>query len=120
MKILVAEDDSLTRKVLQKTLHKAGFNVILAKNAKEAIAGFEQSKPEIILIDIYMPGMDGIKLIRLIRDLNINIPVAVITRDKSEEMVVKAFEAGADDFILKPFDEQDLTERLLKLRAKNE
>lgn len=121
MRILITEDDTLTRKILQKSIQKTGFDVITAKNAKEAVSKLKDNKFDIILIDIYMPGIDGIDLIRIIRnEMKSNIPIAVLTRDKSEEMVVKAFEAGADDFILKPFDEDELTARIIKLGTKNE
>ncbi len=120
MKILITEDDALTRKILQKSLNNSGFEIFLAKNAKEAISRLKTDKLDLLLLDIYMPGIDGIELIHIIRnDLKNNIPIAVITRDKSEEMVVKAFEAGADDFILKPFDDEDLSKRLVKLAEKN-
>lgn len=121
MKILITEDDALTRKILQKSLSNAGFEIYLAKNAKEAISRLKSDKLDLVLIDIYMPGIDGIELIHIVRnDMKNNVPIAVITRDKSEEMVVKAFEAGADDFILKPFDDEDLSGRLLNLIEKYE
>lgn len=121
MNILIADDDPMTRKILEKTIQKGGHKVVSASNSSDALSRLQNENFTVVLIDIYMPGMDGIGLISVIRnELNNNVPIGVITRDKSEEMVLKAFEAGADDFILKPFDMDDLQRRIIKLAAKNE
>ncbi|MFO7658319.1 MAG: response regulator [Bacteroidales bacterium] len=121
MKVLVTEDDEITRKLLKKCIQNAGFEVVMADNAHKAIEILGKKRFDAIIVDIYMPGIDGIELIRIIRnELKNNIPIAVLSREKSEMMVVKAFEAGADDFIIKPFEANNLTDRLNKLVLKNE
>jgi DNA-binding response OmpR family regulator len=121
MKILITEDDTLTRKVLEKSIQKAGDCTVSSSSGEDAVLKLQNEIFDVVLIDIHMPGLDGIELIRIIRnELKNNVPIGVITRDKSEEMVLKAFEAGADDFIIKPFDDIYLQKRILKLAAKNE
>ena len=120
MKILVTEDDLMTRKVIQKTLEQAGMEVVTASNGDEALGILSKQSFDIMLIDIHMPGYSGIDLIKKIRNkLADNTPIAIVTRDQGEVMARKAFEEGADDYIIKPFEPQYLLERIEKLAAKN-
>ncbi|MBN2611962.1 MAG: response regulator transcription factor [Bacteroidales bacterium] len=120
MKVLVTEDDDITRKILHKSIQNAGFDVVTVKDAQEAIKILEKNGIDVVIIDIYMPGIDGIELIRIIRnELKNNLPIAVLSREKSEHMVVKAFEAGADDFVTKPFEATNLIDRINKLVQKH-
>lgn len=119
MNILVIEDDLMTRKIIEKTLQQPGHFVTSSLSAKDALETLKTQDFDVILIDIHMPDMNGIKLIEKIRnELNCITPVAILTRDKAESTVRKAFEAGADDYIIKPFNEHELLERLNKLKNK--
>ncbi len=120
MKILVTEDDPMTRKVIEKALTTAGMEVVTSENGNDALNILSSQSFDVILIDIHMPVFNGIELIKKIRDdLCINTPIAIVTREKSETMVRDAFEAGADDYISKPFEKDYLLKRIEKISAKN-
>ena len=118
-KVLAVDDDRRVRSLLKKFLRREGFEVVLASNGKKAIKLAKKENPQVILLDIKMPGMDGIEVCkRLKAEGNTRfIPIIVITAysDKKTEAV----EAGADGFVSKPLDLPELAIRLksiLRLR----
>jgi len=116
MKILITEDDILTGKLISKVFKQPDNEIIHVSNALSAIQHLENEVFDLALIDIHMPGFDGIELIRYIRnELKLTLPIIVITRDNYKETLFKALEAGADDFINKPFEMNDLYERVTQL-----
>jgi len=115
MDILIAEDDSTTRMMLQGILNKWGFNSVSAVNGKDALAILQKKNfPPIALLDWNMPEMDGIDVCRRAQTIQVQVPVYIImlTVRDSKDDIVKGLEAGADDYITKPFDENELRARI--------
>lgn len=103
-KILIADDATFMRMMLKDILSHAGFiNLIEAKNGREAINLFKVEKPELILLDVTMPDMDGLKALEEIKDVNPDVKIIMCSSMGQEELVSECFEKGADDFIMKPF-----------------
>jgi PAS domain S-box-containing protein len=115
MKILIAEDNSFSRTLLNKSLTKAGYDVIAVENGEQAWAILQQDEtPLLALIDWMMPGLSGIDLCKRIRAKKSAYPVYIVllTARTGKEDVLEGFAAGADDFIKKPFDSGELLARI--------
>ncbi len=103
-KILIADDATFMRMMLKDILSHAGFiNLIEAKNGREAINLFKVEKPELILLDVTMPDMDGLRALEEIKEINPDVKIIMCSSMGQEEIVSECFEKGADDFIMKPF-----------------
>ena len=103
-KILIADDATFMRMMLKDILSHAGFiNLIEAKNGREAIKLFKVEKPELILLDVTMPDMDGLRALEEIKEINPDVKIIMCSSMGQEEIVSECFEKGADDFIMKPF-----------------
>lgn len=102
-KILIVDDDVLMRRSLAFNFEKSGFQSNTAENAEDAIAIIQIDPPDIILLDIGLPGMDGLDAITSIHQ-TLNIPVIFLTARRSGSDQVIGLNAGADDYITKPFD----------------
>jgi two-component system, OmpR family, KDP operon response regulator KdpE len=109
--ILVVDDDAQIRRVLQATLSSNGYDVIEAKNGNEAITAVVREHPNLILLDVNMPGMTGFEACSKIR-MSFGGPIIMITvRDEEQDKVV-AFDSGADDYVVKPFGVSELLARI--------
>jgi two-component system KDP operon response regulator KdpE len=100
--ILVVDDDPQIRRVLRTTLREHGYEPIEARNGKDAIAKFRDEKPSLIVLDVNMPGMNGFETCRTIRSTS-NVPIIMLTVRDSETDTIAALDAGADDYVTKPF-----------------
>lgn len=112
--ILVADDDDAIRFLACDTLADAGFQVIEARNGAEALALFHQHQPNMVLLDLIMPEIDGFKVCRRIRSLsggNELVPIMIMTGLNDEESINQAFEMGATDFVTKPLNHLILAQR---------
>lgn len=123
MKVLIADDDSVSRRLLQNYLQKWGYEVTVTENGAEAWRMFEQEEFPIVLSDWMMPEIDGLELIQRIRASsrpNYVYTILLTARSQKEDLV-KGMEAGADEFVSKPFDKDELRvriragERIIKL-----
>ncbi len=115
MRVLVAADDGLSRKILEDYLHSWGYDVVLATNGEEAWDILrEDDRPNIAILDGVMPGMDGLEVCENLRSLTLPkyVYVIILTALSSVEDVVKGLVAGADDYIIKPFNHDELKYRL--------
>ncbi|HCC71642.1 MAG TPA: DNA-binding response regulator [Bacteroidales bacterium] len=112
MKILIAEDDIDFGNILSQYVSINGFEVILTRNGKEAWTSFNQEKPDICVLDVMMPEMDGFSLAEKIRQKDPEIPFIFLTAKTLKEDIIKGLKLGADDYITKPFDPEVL---ILKL-----
>lgn len=117
MKIIVlAEDNTLLSLLLKFRLEKEGYKLLIAKNGKEAIELIEEHEPELILTDIMMPFISGLEVISHVRNkLYRQTPVIVFSAAGQEEIVLKAFNLGATDFMTKPFSPNELVIRIKRL-----
>lgn len=101
--ILLVDDDALMRRSLAFHLEQAGYQVHTAANAEDAIAFVRKSRPDLVMLDIGLPGMDGLDALREIKAQD-NLPVIFLTGRRRELDEVVGLELGADDYITKPFD----------------
>ncbi|MGD8450611.1 MAG: diguanylate cyclase [Phycisphaerae bacterium] len=116
-RILVAEDDPATLALLRRQLERAGYTVIACADGKEALAALTNEGPEIVVADWLMPEMTGIELCRAVAELRASQVVRslhfiLLTAHGDKEKVVEGLEAGADDFLKKPYDLQELLARI--------
>jgi len=112
--IMVVDDSRIAQKKLSLLLRNEGFNVIQASSGEEALARIKEECPDLVLLDIDMPGMNGVQVLNALKsDANFRaLPVIMVTGVTDAETRVMALEQGADDFILKPFDAQELIFRI--------
>ena len=114
MKILIAEDDPVSKMVLQKTLEKWGHHVLAAEDGLEALNTFQSNEVDMIITDWMMPEIDGIELCRRVREMDKKkyIYTIILTAKDQTSDVVEGFEAGADDYLVKPFKAEELKSRI--------
>jgi two-component system response regulator TrcR len=112
IKVLLVEDEAVLAMIIKETLDKRGFDIRIAKNGIEGWSLFNQDKPEVCIVDVMMPRKDGISLVRDIRMVDNDIPVIFLTAKTQTEDVIKGLEAGADDYLKKPFSMEELILRL--------
>src|ERR1700722_16013421 len=110
--ILVVDDEMSIRRALHATLHKLGFQTVEAARGEEALSLVRANSFDAVLLDINMPGMTGIDTCRNMRQLFPRIPILMLTVRDSEDDKVEALDAGADDYITKPFQLRELTARI--------
>lgn len=113
-RVLLLEDDPLFADTLVDLLEESGFEVELSSNGQSALDKTFTQKFDLYLLDINVPLIDGITLLKELRDSNDNTPAIFLTSHKDKEMLKKSFMSGADDFLTKPFDTDEL---LLRINA---
>ncbi|KXJ51579.1 MAG: DNA-binding response OmpR family regulator [Neptuniibacter pectenicola] len=112
MKILIAEDDLNIRMGLSDLLDNEGYTCLEAENGEAALSVYIKHQPDLVLLDIMMPIMDGYTVCRKIRQLNETVPVIFITAKSEEIDQVLGLELGADDYIKKPFGTREVIARI--------
>lgn len=112
--ILIAEDEKKIADALKQGLEENGFEVQLAYDGAIALKLFRNHSYQLVIADINLPGINGYELCRTIRSINSGVPVIVLTAMSTVEDKIEGFDAGADDYIVKPFDFREL---LLRIRA---
>ena len=115
MKILIAEDDEVSRRILHLTLVAAGHEIIVTKNGADALTVLEKNDaPPLAVLDWMMPDMDGLEVCRRIRTRETGTPVYIIllTAKGGKTDIVQGLEAGANDYVVKPFDRGELRARV--------
>jgi len=119
--VLIVDDESVGRETLQSILEGEGYHLVMAENGPQAIEKAKRLLPDVILLDVMMPGMTGFEVCQRIRsDPEIaEIPIIVLTALDDRESLLTALKAGADDFISKPFDRYELRARLLGITRLN-
>ncbi|MEX0973794.1 MAG: response regulator [Bacillota bacterium] len=113
-KILVVDDAMFMRTKASRLLTSEGYQVVEAANGAEAIERFKAEKPDLVLMDITMPVLDGIGALKAIRSLDENAKVIIVTALGQRSMVLEAIRAGAKDFVVKPFQPDKLMEAVKK------
>ncbi|MBI3738110.1 MAG: response regulator, partial [Chloroflexi bacterium] len=121
-RILVVDDDDMMRKMTSTILTRHEFEVLNASNGREALTSLSTNKPDLILLDVMMPEMDGYETCKKIRENSATaaIPILMLTALASIEQKVKGFEAGADDYLAKPFESEELVARVNVLLRRSE
>ncbi len=112
MKVLIAEDDRDFGNILTQYVTISGFDVTLGRDGKEAWELFKRSKPDICVLDVMMPEMDGFTLAEKIKEAQPDMPVIFLTAKSLKEDIVRGLKIGADDYITKPFDPEVLILRI--------
>jgi two-component system, OmpR family, KDP operon response regulator KdpE len=110
-KILVVDDAPQVRRVMRTSLTAQGYTVYEARNGEEALEGMRSTPPDLVLLDVNMPGMDGLTACREIRR-DSAVPIIMLTVRNAERDKVAALDAGADDYVVKPFGMPELLARI--------
>jgi two-component system KDP operon response regulator KdpE len=110
-RILVVDDEPQIRRIMRTTLIGAGYEVDDAKTGEEALEKVREFRPDLVLLDINMPGMGGVAACRVMRE-DTNIAIIMLTVRNTEKDKVEALDAGADDFVVKPFSTPELLARI--------
>jgi DNA-binding NtrC family response regulator len=116
--ILVVDDDPELRKALERTLERAGHTVHTASDAERALALVAEQPPDLVVTDLMLPSMDGIELLRKVKELNATTEVLLITAHASVERAVEAMRLGAYDFVEKPIQREKLLRTVVKALEK--
>ncbi len=111
-KILIVDDESSIRRALMSTLHSMGFEVMDASTGEAALRQVQATRFDVVLLDINMPGMGGIQACQEIRRHSARVAILMLTVRDSEEDKIQALDAGADDYITKPFNVRELAARI--------
>ncbi|MBZ5642932.1 MAG: response regulator transcription factor [Acidobacteriia bacterium] len=109
--ILVVDDEPQIRRVMRTTLSSNGYSVVEAKSGEEALEMMRKERPELVLLDVNMPGMGGLEACREIRDQS-DVAIIMLTVRNTEHDKVLALDAGADDYVVKPFSVEELLARI--------
>jgi DNA-binding response OmpR family regulator len=112
VKVLVAEDDDRTRAGLVELLEGEGYSPVAARDGREALALFREHRPQVVLLDIMMPGASGYDVCREIRRQDQLVPVLFLSAKSEELDKVLGLELGADDFLVKPFGAREVVARI--------
>lgn len=112
MRILLVEDDLPLAKALQQSLQREGFVVNHIDQGKLALSALSTPDQDMVILDLGLPDMDGLEVLKEIRDKNVDLPIIILTARDSLESKVQGLDHGADDYIAKPFEIQELLARL--------
>jgi two-component system, OmpR family, response regulator MprA len=114
-RVLVVDDDPPLRRMLERTLLAEGYQVTVAADGGAALAEAERTAPDLIVLDVAMPGLDGLTVARRLRSKGVPTPILMLTARDAVPDRVAGLEAGADDYLVKPFAVQELIARLRAL-----
>ena len=113
--ILVVDDDAPIRRMLERTLTAEGYAVESAADGGEALAAVERAVPDLVVLDVAMPGLDGLSVCRRLRRAGLGLPVLLLTARDAVSDRVAGLDAGADDYLVKPFAPEELLARVRAL-----
>ena len=113
--MLIVDDDAPVRRALQRTLGAEGYATVLAADGGAALAEVEREPPDVIVLDAIMPGMDGLSVARRLRAKGVSIPILMLTARDAVGDRVAGLDAGADDYLVKPFATEELLARVRAL-----
>lgn len=115
-KILLVDDDQMVITLMNYRLKKDGFGISICHDGKSAIQYLNSSLPDVVIVDIMMPKVSGFEVLRYLRNiLKSNIPVIVLSSINDEDTLIEAFELGANEFVTKPFNPEEIVIRIKKL-----
>lgn len=117
--VVIADDEARMRRFIQMNLELEGYQVVEAANGLEAIDRVREDLPDMVLLDVMMPELDGFEALRLIRETSI-VPVIMLTVRDDESDKIKGLELGADDYVTKPFSPRELASRIKAVLRRTE
>tara|TARA_B110000114_G_scaffold153441_1_gene165714 strand:+ start:731 stop:1411 length:681 start_codon:yes stop_codon:yes gene_type:complete len=115
IKIILAEDEASLGMIVKESLETRNFEVLLAKNGEEALQFYENSDPDILVLDVMMPKKDGFTVAKEVRQNNKTIPIIFLTAKSQIKDVLEGFEHGGNDYLKKPFSMKELIVRIHSL-----
>lgn len=118
--ILVVEDDKNARRLMETVLTRYGYDPILACNGEEALEIMDQKHVDLIVLDVMMPRMDGYAFTNTLRSGGCNIPILMVTARQTQEDKKRGFIIGADDYMVKPVDEEEMILRIAALLRRSQ
>jgi DNA-binding response OmpR family regulator len=116
--ILLVEDDTSLSKALQQALQKQGYSVNAVSRGKAALHVVQTAAPDIVILDLGLPDMDGLAVLKAIREIRVDLPVLLLTARASLDDKVSGLDTGADDYLSKPFEMTELFARLRVLERR--
>jgi two-component system, chemotaxis family, chemotaxis protein CheY len=120
-RILIVDDASFMRMMLRNILSSHGYEIAAeAENGLKAVEAYKQGRPEIVIIDMIMPEMGGIEAVKRISEINPKAKIVICSAMGQQALVVEAMQAGARDFIIKPFQPSSVVEAVQKLEREDE
>ncbi len=117
--ILIVDDETRMRRFIQMNLDLEGYRVIEAEDGMRAVERVRDDLPDLVVMDVMMPQMDGFEALRLIREVS-TVPVIMLTVHSEEEARVKGLDMGADDYVTKPFSPRELSSRIRAVLRRTE
>ncbi len=115
VKIMVVEDDATIARFVELELQHAGYEVMKVTDGAAAITAATEFKPDVIVLDLMLPGVDGLEVARTLRGRGVSTPILMLTARSETQDVVTGFDAGADDYLRKPFEIPELLSRVRAL-----
>src|SRR5579885_1427235 len=117
-KILIADDDAEIRQMVSLSLELGGFSVEAVPSGEQALARIqEKPQPSLVILDLMMPGMGGMETLRRLREADQKTPVLVLSCMNQPDTIVEAMQSGASDYVMKPFEDKNLHNRVSRLLA---
>src|SRR5207247_10986600 len=111
LKILIAEDEKQIAKLLKYNLEKNGYSTLVAGDGEAALTTARKAKPDLLILDLMLPKLDGLELCRILRKES-SLPIIMLTAKKEEADKIVGLEMGADDYLTKPFSVRELMARI--------
>lgn len=119
-RIMVVEDDPTIGRFVELELAHAGFEVTRLNEGESALSAIDEFKPDLVMLDLMLPGMDGVEVARALRERGLKMPILMLTARSETQDVVTGFDAGADDYMRKPFEIPELLSRVRALLKRTE
>jgi DNA-binding response OmpR family regulator len=117
-RVVIADDDATVRALVGTTLKNFGFDIETVPDGTMALECVRRTQPDIAVLDVSMPGMDGYEVLAALRKESIPVRVMLLTARQQESDVIRGFSLGADDYVVKPFSPMELVARLKRLAAR--
>jgi len=115
--VLLIEDDALVRKLLEKRLLLAGWEVTALRDGRDLLARIAERPADLVLVDLGLPGADGLTLVEQLRQQGITVPILVLTAYELPHLHATVRGVGANDLVQKPYDQEELIHRMRRLMA---